>query len=197
MTEWDAISDFLKEHGREEWGEMVARLTGKVYVLWDRPEFVGVFSTREAAERHDPDGYVEEVLIDDLLAWEVGPVYTAAIDMGTGEISNIRQLKGEENRHPTRCHVVDQVNGSGQGRIITYSPISTAHAMQAAMDRRAEIRAETLFSEDSPRIVPDRIASDPWTAHANATPLEDIRRFREQMRGRHDDGHWPDGTPLP
>jgi hypothetical protein len=160
MSEWDVISDFLKEHGREEWGEKVARLTGKVYVVTEGDRALGVFSTREGAMDHPEGDNVEEFIVDDLLDWEVGYVYNATIRMRDGEIYDIGQAQ-PRNRHASRCLIDEYGIDQDWHYLVVRSPISTAHAMQAAMDRRDQIRAQALFSEDSPRTVPDRILDTP------------------------------------
>lgn len=153
MTEWDALADFLKENGRDEWAAMVSER--KVYVAFQGSDvdrrMVGVYSHRGDAEDkscehgHNRDD-VEEAIVDDLLEWEIGDTYRAVIKLKSGEIiSGPRSV--DENRHPTRC-VVDELRTNyylHNPWVEVVSPISMDHAINVATEKRQEwLRSQPL-----------------------------------------------------
>lgn len=112
----------------------------------------GVFSTREAAERvmgrMGPDMEVEEYILDDLVRHENGPVWTAAVRLGDGDVPTTKdgapwyppdQRPDTQFRHPTRADPVRYVHHWDGGRsVVVSSPISYEHALKVATEKRQE-----------------------------------------------------------
>lgn len=112
----------------------------KVYVLttgeYSEYGIEGVFSTRELAESARavgiPDGDVEEYDLDEMVAFEVGPMWTASIDKETGDVQ-IRKDGAVRFRHPSAA-----AHGVGSTFLIAESPVSREHAIKVAVEARQE-----------------------------------------------------------
>jgi hypothetical protein len=126
----------------------------KVFVVTggerDYEHVVGVFSTRKLAEAtikasEESLQEIEEYDLDELVEFEIGPVYETCIRVHDGKIAWQDKYEERKFRHPTECEFEER-GGPKWGsdlHIVARSPISAEHSEKAAIEYRQEYLRET------------------------------------------------------